>query len=87
MHSSSMTLPLGAAATREVDLLGSFRYASTYAEALSLLGTSSTEGGLAGIERLVTHRFRLSDARQEFETMQKGADESGECVIKVVVEA
>lgn len=90
MGSPTVTLPLGAAATREVDLLGSFRYAATYAEALSLLsgsGKNGEEQRLDGVERLVTHRYKLADTRRAFEVMQKGQDERGNVVIKVLVEA
>lgn len=38
MGTRNITLPLSAAALREVDILGSFRYANTYAEVLRLLG-------------------------------------------------
>ncbi|KAF7426259.1 hypothetical protein PC9H_008627 [Pleurotus ostreatus] len=38
MGTRNITLPLSAAALREVDILGSFRYAHTYAEVLRLLG-------------------------------------------------
>lgn len=42
MGSPVVTVPLAAAATREVDVLGSFRYANTYPEALQLLAASSS---------------------------------------------
>ena len=41
MGSPVVNLPLGAAATREVDVLGCFRYANTYKEALQLLADSA----------------------------------------------
>ncbi|EJC99198.1 GroES-like protein [Fomitiporia mediterranea MF3/22] len=81
MGSPTVTLPLSAAATREVDLLGSFRYANTYPEALSLLSS----GTLKGIEKLITHRFDLSEAKEAFELMRRGRDEQGGLVIKVLV--
>ena len=81
MGSSNVTLPLSAAATREVDLLGSFRYANTYPEALALLSS----GALKGIEKLITHRYRLEDAKEAFELMRRGKDENGGLVIKVLV--
>lgn len=42
MGSPVATVPISAAATREVDVLGSFRYANTYKEALQLLAASSS---------------------------------------------
>ncbi|KAL5522966.1 hypothetical protein ACEPAF_1233 [Sanghuangporus sanghuang] len=81
MGTSNITLPLSAAATREVDILGSFRYANTYPEALQLLSS----GELRGIEKLITHRYRLEDAKEAFELMRRGRDEKGGLVIKVMV--
>ncbi|KAL0959832.1 hypothetical protein HGRIS_011509 [Hohenbuehelia grisea] len=81
MGTRSTTLPLSAAATREVDVLGSFRYANTYPQALAMLA----EGKLEGVEKLVTHRFGLDETRRAFEMMGKGVDEQGQMVIKVVI--
>jgi len=78
-----MTLPISAAATREVDILGTFRYANTYPSALALLGS----GVLRGVDALVTHRFPLDRAADAFALMRKGVDENGDIVLKVVVEA
>ena len=81
MGTSNTTLPLSAAATREVDILGSFRYANTYPEALQLLSS----GELKGVEKLMTHRYKLEDAKEAFELMRRGRDEKGGLVIKVMV--
>ncbi|EMD35627.1 hypothetical protein CERSUDRAFT_106920 [Gelatoporia subvermispora B] len=81
MGSRNVTLPLSAAALREVDILGSFRYAHTYPAALSLLAS----GALPGIEQLVTHRVPLHEAKQAFELLAKGRDEAGNVVLKVMV--
>jgi L-iditol 2-dehydrogenase len=77
-------LPLSAAATREVDVLGSFRYADTYPEALAML---AAEGSFVRetIGALVSHRFGLADARRAFELLARGRDEKGGMVLKVVV--
>ncbi|TFK46246.1 hypothetical protein OE88DRAFT_1046525 [Heliocybe sulcata] len=53
MGARNVTLPLSAAATREVNILGSFRYAHTYPKALQLLSA----GKLKNVDKLVTHRF------------------------------
>ncbi|KAF7315798.1 PKS-ER domain-containing protein [Mycena indigotica] len=83
MGSRNVLLPLSAAATREVDLVGSFRYAHTYPEALSLLAG----GTLGALHKLVTHRFRLEDSQKAFELLSRGKDQDGGLVIKVVVGA
>ena len=83
MGSPTVTLPLGAAATREVDIHGSFRYAHTYPTALQLLAS----GRLPNIEKIITHRFPLKDAARAFELLQRGRDDEGNMVLKVMVGA
>lgn len=77
-------LPLSTAALREVDILGSFRYANTYPEALSLLSSSSS-GLRTMVSKLVTHRFALCDTQKAFEMLAKGVDEKGGVVMKIMV--
>lgn len=81
MGSRNVTLPLSAAAIREVDILASFRYAKTYPEALALLAS----GKLQNIERLVTHRLRLHEAARAFDLLARGRDQDGNMVMKVMV--
>ncbi|OCH85834.1 GroES-like protein [Obba rivulosa] len=81
MGTRNVTLPLSAAALREVDILGSFRYAHTYPAALALLAA----GALPGIEQLVTHRVPLHDAKRAFELLARGRDEDGGVVLKVMI--
>ncbi|KAF7316263.1 PKS-ER domain-containing protein [Mycena indigotica] len=81
MGSRNVLLPLSAAATREVDLIGSFRYANTYPEALDLLAS----GKLGPINRLITHRFTLNETRSAFDLLIRGLDEENRIVIKVVI--
>ncbi|KAF8483824.1 GroES-like protein [Russula ochroleuca] len=81
MGTRNTSLPLSAAALREVDILGSFRYANTYPEALSLLAS----GKLQNIDKLVTHRFNLVDTARAFELLTRGMDERGDMVLKVVI--
>ncbi|KAH9852343.1 GroES-like protein [Lenzites betulinus] len=83
MGARNVTLPLSAAATREVDIHGSFRYAHTYPAALALLA----EGRLPGIESIITHRFRLEETARAFELLARGRDEEGRMVLKVMVGA
>ncbi|KAF8842927.1 GroES-like protein [Paxillus ammoniavirescens] len=81
MGSRNVMLPLSAAALREVDILGSFRYANTYPDALRLLAS----GKLTNIEKLITHRMGLQDTARAFELMARGKDEDGNTVLKVMI--
>ncbi|KAF9225880.1 GroES-like protein [Gyrodon lividus] len=81
MGSRNVLLPLSAAALREVDIVGSFRYANTYPAALSLLAS----GKLSNIEKLITHRIQLQDTAGAFELLARGKDEDGNMVIKVII--
>lgn len=85
MGSPIQTLPISAAALREVDLVGVFRYANTYPEAIELV--ASGHELLPDLEKLVTHRFYGLDCVQHaFEMAGKTSDEDGNLVLKVVVE-
>lgn len=78
------TLPLSAAALREVDIVGVFRYANSYTSAIKLMAS----GKLKGVsEALVTHRRKLEEGEQAFELAMKGVDGDGKPVLKVVIEA
>lgn len=81
MGTRNIMLPLSAAALREVDILGSFRYANTYADALSLLAS----GKLQNIGKLVTHHMGLEDTARAFELLARGKDEGGNMVLKVMI--
>ena len=81
MGTRNTSLPLSAAALREVDVQGSFRYANTYPEALALLAS----GKLQNIDKLVTHHFKLSDTAHAFDLLTRGVDERGDMVLKVVI--
>ncbi|KAI0294433.1 GroES-like protein [Russula brevipes] len=81
MGTRTTSLPLSAAALREVDIQGSFRYAHTYPEALALLSS----GKLQNLDKLVTHRFDLSDTVRAFDLLTRGVDERGNMVLKVMI--
>ncbi|CED83274.1 Sorbitol dehydrogenase [Phaffia rhodozyma] len=82
MGTPEATLPTSNAFTREVDLIGVFRYSNTYPTALSLLAS----GRLGpGIEKMVTQRYPLEKAALAFEAVAKGRDENGNGVIKTMV--
>jgi len=81
MGTRNVLLPLSAAALREVDIQGSFRYANTYTDALSLLAS----GKLENIGKLVTHRLSLEDTARAFELLARGKDEHDNMVLKVMI--
>jgi hypothetical protein len=57
------------------------RYANTYKASLALLAS----GKLDGIEKMITHRFPLTDSLRAFDLMKAGTDEHGGLVVKVCV--
>ncbi|PVF93663.1 GroES-like protein [Serendipita vermifera] len=81
MGTPNVAVPLSAAACREVDLIGVFRYANTYPASLALLAS----GALDGIEKMITHRYTLEQTAKAFETVKNGKDESGRLAVKVCV--
>jgi L-iditol 2-dehydrogenase len=60
----------------EIDAYGVFRYANTYPAAIQALQHSSLE-----IEKIVTHRFSLTDIQQALEVARKEKETS----IKVMI--
>ncbi|CAJ2503186.1 Uu.00g105800.m01.CDS01 [Anthostomella pinea] len=86
MGTPIQTLPMSAAALREIDIRGVFRYASTYQYGLELLADRE-KSGLPDISKLATHRFggldRVVDA---FQMAGKPVDDEGKLVLKVVIE-
>ena len=84
MGNAFQTLPISAAALREVDILGTFRYAHTYPESIKLLATEPPE--LPNLKTLVTHTFSgLKEAEHAFQMASKTQDEHGKLVLKVIV--
>ena len=80
------TLPLSAAALREVDIVGVFRYANTYSESIDLVKQSMKSG--PGLTKLVTHRYTgFEDASKAFDMAGKTKDEEGKLVLKVVIDS
>lgn len=61
---NEMQLPFMRLSTREIDLKFQYRYANTWPKAIRLVDS----GVLAGIRKLVTHRFPIEDAVKAFET-------------------
>lgn len=56
MRETDMTLPITAAISREVDILGVFRYRNTYPLCLDLIGS-----GRVDVKPLITHRYKFSE--------------------------
>lgn len=89
MGTPIQTLPMSVAHLREVDILGIFRYANTYAAGVRLLCAAKQGGGrLPNLDDMITHRFKgLHRAREAFELASRTMDDEGKLVLKVVIEA
>ncbi|RDL36714.1 GroES-like protein [Venustampulla echinocandica] len=85
MGSPIQTLPISAAALREVDLIGVFRYANTYQEAIELV--SSGNPLLPDLSKLVSHRFEgFAGIPEAFDMAGRVKDDDGKLVLKVLVD-
>ncbi|KAL9116248.1 MAG: hypothetical protein Q9227_000619 [Pyrenula ochraceoflavens] len=78
------TLNISAAALREVDIVGVFRYANQYPRAIRLFASGQLDGVA---ELLCTHKVALEEAEKAFDISAKGQDEAGNPAVKVLVEA
>ncbi|KAK0661972.1 Sorbitol dehydrogenase [Lasiodiplodia hormozganensis] len=80
------TLPISAAALREVDIVGVFRYANTYPTGIEVV-SKQPGPDYPDFSKLVTHRYKGLDSIPEaFQMAAKTKDEQGKLVLKVVVE-
>lgn len=80
------TLPLSAAALREVDIVGVFRYANTYPESIRIVQEAHRNPEAPKFSELITHRFHgLQQAEQAFRKAGSTKDEEGKLVIKVLI--
>ncbi|KAI1179400.1 sorbitol dehydrogenase [Nemania sp. FL0916] len=91
MGTPIQTVPLSVAHLKEIDILGIFRYANTYATGIRML-SSQGHGGprsiLPSLDNMVTHRFKgLAAAKDAFELAGRTVDDGGNLVLKVVIEA
>lgn len=85
MGNPIQTLPISAAALREVDLVGVFRYANTYAEAIKIVSTNNPL--LPDLSKLVTQRYRgFENVPDAFAMAGRVKDDEGNLVLKVLVE-
>jgi len=86
MGTPIQTLPISAAALREVDLIGVFRYANTYPTGIEILSRKGSD--IPDFSKLVTHRVvGFENIEKAFEMAGKAKDEEGNLVLKVVFEA
>lgn len=80
------TLPLSAAALREVDILGVFRYANTYPDGIQMV--SRKDERTPDFSKLLTHRFHgLDRADEAFQMAGRTQDDAGNLVLKVMLVA
>lgn len=85
MGNPIQTIPLGAAALREVDIIGVFRYANCYPAAIALFASGQLDGV---VEDLVTHRIALADGEKAFRlaaNQAKEGEDEGRVPVKVVI--
>lgn len=83
MGAPTVPIPMFAIVTKQLKVLGSFRYGQgDYPLAISLV-----ERGLVDLKPLVTHRYKFTDAPEAFEITKNGKDKVGKPVIKVVIDA
>lgn len=73
---TKMALPVDVIATKEINVIGSYRYANIHAKAIQAVAM-----GEIRLLPLVSHRFKLEDTPAAFETLRKG----GSGVLKVQI--
>ena len=85
MGNPIQTLPISAAALREIDLVGVFRYANTYSRVIELLASRNPK--LPDFTRLITQRFAgLENIPKAFDMAARVKDDEGNLVLKVMVD-
>lgn len=86
MGTPVLTLPMSAAALREVDIRGVFRYANTYRRGLEILANKE-ERGLPDVSKLVTHRYLgLEKVEDAFKMAGRAVEDDENLVLKVFIE-
>jgi L-iditol 2-dehydrogenase len=77
-------LPVSAAALREVDICGVFRYVNAYPTAIDVILKNPSDG--PAFKSLLTHHFNGLDTAEEALAMaSRKQDDDGNPVIKVVI--
>lgn len=61
------TLSIGEAALKEVDLIGIFRYANQYPQAIEMIQTRQVD-----VNRLISARYTLEQTKEAFVALQTG---------------
>ncbi|KAI9684927.1 MAG: hypothetical protein M1822_005576 [Bathelium mastoideum] len=85
MGTPVQTLPISAAAHREVDLVGVFRYANTYPKGIEIISRKGPDD--PDFSKLITHRYRgLEAAEKAFDMAGKTKDENEQLILKVFIE-
>ncbi|KAF9691831.1 hypothetical protein EKO04_010391 [Ascochyta lentis] len=84
MGTPVQTLPMSASHLKEVDIIGIFRYANTYATGIKIISS----GVLPSLDKMITHRFKgLAAVKEAFDLAGKTTDKDGNLVLKVLVES
>jgi threonine dehydrogenase-like Zn-dependent dehydrogenase len=76
MGKEVVPIPIIDVGSREIKLMGTFRYCNTYKQAVQLVSA-----GLINLKPLITHRFKFQDALKAFELVKEGKDN----VIKALI--
>ncbi|KAK3311509.1 chaperonin 10-like protein [Chaetomium strumarium] len=85
MGNPIQTLPISAAALREVDLVGVFRYANTYPRVIELLASKNPR--LPDFTKLITQRYAgMENIPKAFDMAARVKDDEGKLVLKVMVD-
>jgi L-iditol 2-dehydrogenase len=85
MGSPIQTLPISDASLREVNLIGVFRYAGEYPEAVEILTSKNPK--YPDFSQLITHRFSgLGQIENAFNTASLPKDAEGKAVLKVAID-
>lgn len=87
MGTPIQTLPVSAAALREVDLVGVWRYANCYPRGLEIMERCARDKSVPDLRALVTHSYTgLSSVPEAFSMAARTSDDTGALVVKVVVQ-
>lgn len=71
-----VSIPLGHAGVREIDIIGVYRYGNCFPIAMDLIANK-----LVDVMPLITHRFEFEDFQKAFDTAHTGADGAIKCMI------
>lgn len=82
MGPSTVPIPMFAIVTKQLKVLGSFRYGEgDYPLSISLVSR-----GLVDLKPLVTHRYAFKDAEEAFNITKTGHGKDGKPVIKCIID-